>query len=106
MEIKTDTPTSDIFTYFVDTETYDYYGEDVIFYDLLISTCDPVSTALAQYDFNYYICAAAFDYKGNVTPMWRSEALQFSASDARPAEELIAKLDANPQAMVVLAAKR
>lgn len=106
MEVKTDTPTSDIFTYFVDTETYNFYGEDVIFFDLLISTCDPVSTALAQYDFNYYICAAAFDYKGNVTPMWRSEALQFSASDARPAEELIAKLDANPQAMVVLAAKR
>lgn len=102
MEVKTDTPTSDIFTYFVDTDTYNYYGEDVIFFDLLISTCDPVSTALAQYDFNYYICAAAFDYKGNVTPMWRSEALKFSASDARPAEELVAKLDASPTAQAVL----
>lgn len=102
MEVKTDTPTSDIFTYFVDTDTYNYYGEDVIFFDLLISTCDPVSTALAQYDFNYYICAAAFDYKGNVTPMWRSEALKFSASDTRPAEELVAKLDASPTAQAVL----
>lgn len=102
MEVKTDTPTDDIFTYFVDTDTYYYYGEDVIFFDLLIETCDPVSTALAQYDFNYYICAAAFDYKGNVTPMWRSEALKFSASDTRPAEELIAKLDASPSAKAVL----
>lgn len=102
MEVKTDTPTDDIFTYFVDTDTYYYYGEDVIFFDLLIETCDPVSTALAQYDFNYYICAAAFDYKGNVTPMWRSESLKFSASDTRPAEELIAKLDASPSAKAVL----
>lgn len=102
MEVKTDTPTNDIFTYFVDTDTYDYYGEDIIFFDLLISTCDPVSTAVAQYDFDYYICAAAFDYKGNVTPMWRSESLQFSASDTRPAEELIAKLDASPSAKAVL----
>ena len=102
MEVKTDTPTNDIFTYFVDTDTYDYYGEDVIFFDLLISTCDPVSIDLAQYGFDYYICAAAFDYKGNVTPMWRSEALKFSASECRPAEELIAKLDASPTAKAVL----
>lgn len=102
MEVKTDTPTNDIFTYFVDTNTYDFYGEDVIFFDLLIDTCDPVSTALAQYDFNYYICAAAFDYKGNVTPMWRSESLKFSPADVRPAEELIAKLDASPSARIAL----
>ncbi len=102
MEVKTDTPTDDIFTYFVDTDTYDYYGEDIIFFDLLIDTCDPVSTALAQYGFDYYICAAAFDYKGNVTPMWRSESLKFSASDTRPAEELIAKLDASPAARAVV----
>lgn len=102
MEVKTDTPTSEIFTYFVDTETYDYYGEDVIFFDLLIDPCDPVATALAQYDFNYYVCAAAFDYKGNVTPMWRSEALKFSASEVRPAEELVAKLDASPTAKIAL----
>lgn len=83
-------------------DTYYYYGEDVIFFDLLIDTCDPVSTALAQYGFDYYICAAAFDYKGNVTPMWRSEALKFSAADTRPAEELIAKLDASPAARAVV----
>lgn len=106
MEVKTDTPTSDIFTYFVDTATYDYYGEETIFFDLLISTCDPVALDLAQYGFDYYVCAAAFDYKGNVTPMWRSEALKFSAADVRPAEELVEKLDADPRAMVVMAAKR
>ena len=102
MEVKTDTPTSDIFTYFVDTYTYDYYGEETIFFDLLISTCDPVAIDLAQYGFDYYVCAAAFDYKGNVTPMWRSEALMFSADDIRPAEELVAKLDASPAAQAVL----
>ena len=102
MEVMTDTPTSDIFTYFVDTYTYDYYGEETIFFDLLISTCDPVAIDLAQYGFDYYVCAAAFDYKGNVTPMWRSEALKFSASDTRPAEELVAKLDASPTAQAVL----
>ena len=106
MEVKTDTPTSDIFTYFVDTGTYDLYGEDIIFFDLLISTCDPVTTSLSEYGFSYYICAAAFDYKGNVTPMWRSDALTFRPEDVRPAEELIAKLAASPKAKVVLAAKR
>ena len=102
MEVKTDTPTADIFPYFVDTDTYDYFGEDVIFFDLLIATCDPVTTAVGQYGFDYYICAAAFDYKGNVTPMWRSEPLKFSASNTRPAEELIAKLNASPTAKAVL----
>lgn len=102
MEVKTDTPTNDIFTYFVDTDTYNFYGKDTIFFDLLIATCDPVATAVGQYGFDYYICAAAFDYKGNVTPMWRSEALSFSASDCRPAEELLAKLDASPSAKAVL----
>ena len=102
MEVKTDKPTNDIFTYYVDTLTYEYYGEDIIFFDLLIATCDPVSTALAQYDYDYYICAAAFDYKGNVTPMWRSESIAFSASDARPAEELIEKLNSGAQVQLLM----
>ena len=106
MEVKTDKPTDDIFTYFVDTYTFDYYGEEIIFFDLLISTCDPVSTELAQYGFDYYICAAAFDYKGNVTPMWRSEALTFSLSDARPAEELVAKLDGSTRAKIMIVNSR
>lgn len=101
MEVVTDTPTPDIFTYFVDTDTFNYYGEETIFYDLLIDTCDPVEVTYAEYFMDYYICAAAYDYKGDVTPMWRSEALTFKASDARPAEELIAKLDASQQAKVM-----
>lgn len=102
MEVKTDTPTADIFTYFVDTDTYNYYGEETIFFDLLISTCDPVETTLASYGLDYYICAAAFDYKGDVTPMWRSEALTFSASETRPAQELVDKLNASSMAKAVL----
>lgn len=102
MEVKTDIPTKDIFTYYVDTFTYEYYGEDIIFFDLLIATCDPVSTALAQYGYDYYICAAAFDYKGNVTPMWRSEPIAFSASDARPAKELIEKLNSGAQVQLLM----
>lgn len=102
MEVDTDKPTSDIFTYFVDTITYDYYGYDTIFFDLLISTCPPVAVDIAQYGFDYYVCAAAFDYKGNVTPMWRSEALTFTRDNTRPAEELLTKLDASPTAQAVL----
>lgn len=102
MEVKTDKPTDDIFTYFVDTETYDYYGEETIFFDLLISTCPHITIDIAQYIFNYYICAAAFDYKGDVTPMWRSEVLTFKPEDLRPAEELLAKLDGSTRAEMVM----
>jgi hypothetical protein len=109
MEVETDQPTDDIFTYLVDTDTYEYYGEETIFYDLLIDTCDPVEVAYAEYSFSYYICAAAFDYKGNVTPMWRSEALKFKRDEARPAQELIDKLNGSPAAKLLFvrsAAKR
>ena len=39
----------------------------------------------------YYVCAAAYDYKGNVSPMWRSEELDWSKMEPRPIEELIEK---------------
>lgn len=106
MEVKTDKPTDDIFTYFVDTETYDYYGEETIFFDLLISTCPHVTIDIAQYAFDYYICAAAFDYKGDVTPMWRSEVLTFKPEDERPAEELVAKLDGSTRAQLMMVDSR
>ena len=82
--------------------SYDAYGEDVIFYDLLIDTCDRVVSNIGQYDYDYYICAAAFDYRGNVTPMWRSEVISWNVDDVRPAEELIAMLDAKPNARLMV----
>lgn len=102
MEIETSEPTTDIFSYFVDTETYDFYGEDIIFYDLLIDTCDRVEIVDGMYMYDYYICAAAFDYRGNVTPMWRSEVISWSLDDVRPAEELIEKLHSSPNAQLMM----
>lgn len=102
LEIETSEPTEELFSYFVDTSTYDAYGEDVIFYDLLIDTCDKVEPNVGQYIYDYYICAAAFDYRGNVTPMWRSEVISWDINDVRPAEELIEKLDAQPNARIMV----
>lgn len=101
LEVKTDTPTKDIFAYYVDTYTFDYYGEETIFYDLLIGTVPEVDVQMGLYYNPYYICAAAFDYKGNVTPMWRSEPLTFYPTDILPAQELIDKLNASPEAKVM-----
>lgn len=101
LEVKTDTPTKDIFAYYVDTYTFDYYGEETIFYDLLIGTVPEVDVQMGLYYNPYYICAAAFDYKGNVTPMWRSEPLTFYPTDMLPAQELIDKLNASPEAKVM-----
>lgn len=100
-EIMTDTPTSDIFAYYVDTYTFNAYGEDTIFFDLLIGTVPSVDVQMGLYYDPYYICAAAFDYKGNVTPMWRSEPLTFYPTDMLPAQELIDKLNASPEAKVM-----
>jgi hypothetical protein len=101
MEVKTDTPTEDIFAYYVNYYDYEYFGADTIFYDLLIDTVPEVCVQEGLYYDPYYICAAAFDYKGNVTPMWRSEALTFYTEDMLPAQELIDKLNASPEAMVL-----
>lgn len=101
LEVKTDTPTKDIFAYYVDTYTFDYYGEETIFYDLLIGTVPEVDVQMGLYYNPYYICAAAFDYKGNVTPMWRSEPLTFYPTDMLPAQGLIDKLNASPEAKVM-----
>ena len=49
----------------------------------------------------YYVCAAAFDYKGNVTPMWMSELISWSLEDAKPIEELIEKLDGGAEIQLI-----
>lgn len=103
IEVKTDIPTPEIFTLFVDVPTYNDLGEDLIFFDLLFDTCEPLITKTASYNMPYYLCAAAFDHKGDVTPMWRSEVIKYAPSEGKSAQELIDKLNSSTraQAMVV-----
>lgn len=97
LEVQTSEPTPDIFSDLVAKMDYDYYGEDTIFYDLLISTCSPLEITAELYEYApYYVCAAAFDYKGNVTPMWRSNTINWTSADIKSIDELIEKLEASP----------
>lgn len=105
-EIITSKPTEELFTYVVDKYSFQEYGEDIIFFDLLYDTCDPVVSSICMYEYDYYICAAAFDYKGDVTPMWRSELIDWSAEDLRPASEFVEKLTTSPNARVALVRAR
>lgn len=95
MEVQTSEPTQDMFVHAFPQMDYDYAGHDIIFFDLLIGSCEPFeyTTIITDY-MPYYICAAAFDYKGNVTPMWMSEPLDWTNVEPRPIEELIEKIDA------------
>ncbi len=102
MEVKTSEPTSDIFTYACTKMDYDWGGYDTTFYDLLIDTCPPVAVSAIIYDYMpYYVCAAAFDYKGNVTPMWMSELIDWTSENIRPIEELIEKLESGAQVQML-----
>ena len=102
MEVKTSEPTSDIFTYACTKMDYDWGGYDTTFYDLLIDTCPPVAVSAIIYDYMpYYVCAAAFDYKGNVTPMWMSEPINWTSADIRPISELIKKLESGAQVQML-----
>ena len=102
LEVKTSEPTRDIFSYFVSKDDYEWGGYDTTFYDLLIDTCDPLAIAEGFWDYgSYYACAAAFDYKGDVTPMWMSELITWTMDDFRPIEEFIEKWEAR-DAMVVM----
>ncbi|MBO7313704.1 MAG: hypothetical protein J6U48_05700 [Alistipes sp.] len=102
MEVKTSEPTSDIFTYACTKMDYDWGGYDTTFYDLLIDTCPPVAVSIIIYDYMpYYVCAAAFDYKGNVTPMWMSEPINWTSADIRPISELIEKLESGAQVQML-----
>ncbi|MBO5821300.1 MAG: hypothetical protein J6R02_06865, partial [Alistipes sp.] len=108
MEVKTSEPTADIFSDFIYKADYDYHGYELMFYDLLIDTCDPYYVTTVEWEWtgdeifaNCYACAAAFDYKGDVTPMWMSELYQWTVDDIRPIEEFIEKWEAQPDMMVM-----
>lgn len=95
IEVLTSEPTTDIFAYPFTKMDYDYYGEETIFFDLLIDNCEPFEITSATYiDGPYYVCAAAFDQKGNLTPMWCSEEISWSMDDIKPIDELIERLEA------------
>ncbi len=108
MEVKTSAPTTDIFSDFIYKADYDYHGHELMFYDLLIDTCEPYYFTTVEWEWtdtdiyaNCYACAAAFDYKGDVTPMWMSDLYQWTMDDIRPIEEFIGKWEAQSNIMVM-----
>ena len=108
MEVKTSEPTTDIFSDFIYKADYDYHGYDLMFYDLLIDTCDPYYVTTVEWEWNdvgifanCYACAAAFDYKGDVTEMWMSDLYSWTMDDIRPIEEFIEKYEAQTNMMVL-----
>ena len=108
MEVKTSEPTTDIFSDFIYKADYDYHGYELMFYDLLIDTCEPYYVTTVEWEWtdtdifaNCYACAAAFDYKGDVTPMWMSDLYQWTMDDIRPIEEFIEKWEAQSNIMVM-----
>ena len=107
LEVKTSEPTRDIFSYFVSQDDYLWGGYDTTFYDLLIDTCDPLALTEGFWDYGaYYACAAAFDYKGDVTDMWMSELYDWTSEDYRPIEEFIEKWESRDANMQVLSIGR
>lgn len=109
LEVKTSEPTSDIFSYFVSEMDYIWGGYEITFFDLLIDSCDPFAITEGIWDYGaHYACAAAFDYKGDVTEMWMSERYEWTPDDYRPIEEFIEKFEAssNMQVAAVRSAKR
>lgn len=104
MEVQTSEPTPDMFVAAFPKMDYDFAGHDIIFFDLLIGSCEPFEyTTVITENMPYYICAAAFDYKGDVTPMWMSEPLDWRDVEPRPIEELIEKIDASEANIMMLA---
>jgi hypothetical protein len=102
IEVKTSEPTDDIFACPFAVMDYEWAGHETVFYDLLIDTCPALELSDIVYDYSpYYVCAAAFDYKGNVTPMWMSEQMAWSANETKPIKELIQKLEASPNVMLM-----
>ena len=102
IEVKTSEPTRDLFAYPFSVMDYEWGGYETIFYDLLIDTCPELNVCDIIYDYApYYVCAAAFDYKGNVTPMWMSEPINWVPGNTKPIEEFIEKWEANANMAVM-----
>lgn len=102
IEVKTSEPTTDIFARPFAVMDYEWAGHDTVFFDLLIDTCPALELSDIIYNNSpYYVCAAAFDYKGDVTPMWMSEKMNWSQADVRPIEEFIEKYEASPNMMLL-----
>ena len=102
IEVKTSEPTRDLFASPFSVMDYEWAGHETIFYDLLIDTCPEFSVYDVIYDYApYYICAAAFDYKGNVTPMWMSDPINYTSGNTKPIEEFIEKWEANQNMQVM-----
>ena len=78
---------------FVDTATYYYYGEDIIFSDLVAFICDPVTVNHGYFGEPYMVVGAAMDERGNYSDMWKSESFTWYESDKRPISELITKIE-------------
>ncbi len=97
METITERDTEDKFHMFVDTATYYYYGEDIIFSDLVAFVCDPVTVNHGYYGEQCMVVGAAMDERGNYSDMWKSEEFTWYESDKRPISELIAKIESNEQ---------
>ena len=107
LEVKTSEPTRDIFSYFVSRDDYEWGGYDTTFYDLLIDTCDPLALTEGFWDYGaYYVCAAAFDYKGDVTPMYMSELVEWTMEDFRPIDEFIEKWESRSPTMQLMSVGR
>ena len=107
LEVKTSEPTRDIFSYFVSKDDYEWGGYDTTFYDLLIDTCDPLAITEGFWDYGaYYACAAAFDYKGDVTQMYMSELYNWTMDDFRPIEEFIEKWESRDATMQLMSVGR
>ena len=102
LEVQTSEPTRDIFAYPFPVMDYEWAGHETIFYDLLIDTCPALALCDIIYDYSpYYVCAAAFDYKGNVTPMWMSEPINWTPGNTKPIGELIEKLETKANVMLM-----
>ena len=107
IEVKTSEPTKDMFADFVAKMDYDYYGAETTLFDLLISNCPELFVTDRMYpEGPYYVCAAVYDHQGNLSPMWMSELIDWSKDDLKPADELFAKLEAEPQTQMLLITPR
>ena len=103
METITERATEDKFHMLVDTATYFYFGEDVIFSDLVAFVCDPVTVNHGYFNEEYIVVGAAMDERSNYSDMWKSESFTWYEEDMRPISELIEKIESVEQSASVTA---